>query len=192
MRILGRFIVVLAAAFGGVAASQFPEFAQQYRQRLGGALEELTRIVAVFDADAARNRLTREEAVQTYVDAPDDFLRDQGASVRGTLSRQERLEEQKSRLESAPPVMRPVVVLSHPDERVMRGAWQDYEPAVPITPAGFIWAAIGFFVAGGLVSLIRQLAGIARKRRQKRAATDLGPPRPLEGGREGPMGASAL
>jgi hypothetical protein len=192
MRMLGRLIVVLAAALGGLTASQFPEFAQQYRQRLGGALEELTRIVAAFDADAARNRLTREEAVRTYANASDDFLRDQGVTVRGTLSRRERLEEQKARLESAPPVMRPVVVLSHPDERVMRGAWQDYEPAVPVTSAGFVWAAIGFFLAGGVVSLIRQLAGIARKRRHKRAATYLEPPRPLEDGRDGPMGAGAL
>ena len=58
MRLLGRLIVIVAAALGGVGASQLPEFAQQYRQRLGGALEELTRIVAEFDASAARSQLT--------------------------------------------------------------------------------------------------------------------------------------
>ena len=30
----------------GALASQLPEFAQQYRQRLGGAIDELQRIVA--------------------------------------------------------------------------------------------------------------------------------------------------
>jgi hypothetical protein len=169
MRMLGRLIVVLAAALGGLTASQLPEFAQQYRQRLGGALEELSRIVAEFDADAARSQLTREDAVRTYSTSNEEFLRDQGVSVSSTLARQERLAEQKARLESAPPVMRPVVVLSRPDARVMRGAWSDFEPAVPITPAGFIWAAIGFFLAGGLISLLRQLFGIARRRSQARA-----------------------
>ena len=168
MRTLGRLFVVLVAAFGGLTASQLPEFSQQYRQRLGGALEELNRIVAEFDADAHRNRLTREEAVRTYTTSDEPFLRDQAVSVSATLSRQERLAEQRARLESAPPIMRPVVMLSHPDDAVMRGAWTDYEPAVPVTTAGFVWAAVGFFLFGGLVSLIRQLIGIARRRARAR------------------------
>ncbi|MDQ3558614.1 MAG: DUF2937 family protein [Pseudomonadota bacterium] len=168
MRTLGRFVVVLAATFGGLTASQLPEFAQQYRQRLGGALAELNRIVSEFEADAARNRLTRDEAVRTYTTSNETFLRDQGVSVTGTLSRQERLAEQRARLESAPPIMRPVVMLSHTDETVMRGAWTDFEPAVPVTSAGFVWAAIGFFLLGGIVSMLRQLIGIWRRRARTR------------------------
>lgn len=168
MRTFGRLIVVLAAAFGGFTASQLPEFAQQYRQRLGGALAELDRIVAEFEADASRNQLTRDEAVRTYTTSNEGFLRDQGESVAVTLSRQERLSEQRERLESAPPIMRPVVMLSHTDETVMRGAWTDYEPAVPVTSAGFVWAAIGFFLLGGLVSMLRQLIGLWRRRARSR------------------------
>ena len=170
MRALGRLLVVLAAAFGGLTASQLPEFAQQYRQRLGGALQELNRIVAEFDEAAAQNQLTRDEAVRTYTTSNDGFLREQGASVATTLSRQQRLAAQRARLESAPPIMRPVVILSQPDDALMRGAWEDYEPAVPTTPAGLVWAAIGFFLAGGLVSLIRQLIGAWRKRARARRA----------------------
>ena len=47
----------LAAAIGllfALLGMQGPEFTQQYRQRLGGALDELKRAVSVFDADAAR------------------------------------------------------------------------------------------------------------------------------------------
>src|SRR5688572_1167100 len=78
MRALGRLIVVIAAAFGGLVASQFPEFAQQYRQRLGGAVDELLRVVADFDADASRNQLTREAALQTYGRSGEPFLQDRG------------------------------------------------------------------------------------------------------------------
>jgi hypothetical protein len=53
---------------------------------------------------------------------------------------------------------------------VLRGAWTDYEPAVPVNTEGFVWAALGFFLAGGLVSLIRQIGGIIRRRRQHRLA----------------------
>jgi hypothetical protein len=51
----------LALAIGlivGLIGSQGPEFAQQYRQRIGGALDELKHIVAEFDAETARERLT--------------------------------------------------------------------------------------------------------------------------------------
>ncbi|MEM9851772.1 MAG: DUF2937 family protein, partial [Pseudomonadota bacterium] len=40
------------------ATSQFPEFSQQYVQRLGGAVDELRRVAADFDASARAAGLT--------------------------------------------------------------------------------------------------------------------------------------
>ncbi len=57
--ILKRLVFALAL-FLATLASQVPEYAQQYRQRLGGAVDELTRIIAAFDADAARLAISRE------------------------------------------------------------------------------------------------------------------------------------
>ena len=171
MRAIGRFIVVIAAALGALIAAQFPEFSQQYRQRLGGALEELRQFVEDFDADAERNQLTRPAALETYDDAQEPFLRDRGVTARSTLSRYDRLFQQKVRLEAAEPLLRPVVVLNRPDMTVMHGAWADFQPGVPITPAALVWAVIGFFFAGGLVSLIRQVFGSARGRRRQPEAT---------------------
>ena len=54
--------------------------------------------------------------------------------------------------------MRPLVVMSGPDEKVVEGAWADFEPAVPVTTSGLAWAAIGFVVAGGIASVLRRLA----------------------------------
>jgi hypothetical protein len=168
LRWLGRLAVGVAAGLGALTASQLPEFAQQYRQRLGGAVDEMRQIVADFDADAARNQLTRTEALDRYRRVDEPFLREQGGSVAASIQRYETLAEQRARLESAPPLMRPIVILRNPDTRVVRGAWQDYEPALPTTPAGLVWAALGFFLLGGLVSLLRQLGGIARRRRSLR------------------------
>ena len=70
---------------------------------------------------------------------------------------------------------------------MLEGAWADFEPAVPVTASGFVWAAVGFFVLGGLVSLIRQSAGIARKRVRRRrnlgaaALPEPSPRRPHDG-----------
>jgi hypothetical protein len=171
LRLLGRLTVGVAALFGALAASQLPEFAQQYRQRLGGALDEMRQVVRAFEADANRNELTRAEALDRYRKSDQPFLRDQGTTAERTIVRYEDLAEQKARLEAAPPLMRPVVVLSEPDTRVARAAWSDYEPAMPVSAAGFVWAAIGFFLAGGLISLVRQLFGAARKWRRPQLQT---------------------
>ena len=167
MRALGRFIVVIFAAAGALVGSQFPEFAQQYRQRIGGALQELNAIVEDFDRDVAQNNLTRETALERFDETGDPFLRDRRVSMTSTLSRYEHLFEQKVRLEAAPALMRPVVVLSRPDGELVQGAWQDFQPGIPTTPAGFVWAALGFFLLGGVVSLLRQVFGMARRRRSR-------------------------
>jgi hypothetical protein len=165
---IGRFIVGLAALFGALISSQFPEFSAQYRQRLGGALEELRVIVSEFDASATRSGLSRDDALARFDETGEPFLQEQGSSAGTTIRRFENLASQRDRLETASPVMRPVVVLSGPDRRVLEGTWQDYEPAVPVTPSGFVWAALGFFLAGGLVSLIRQVFSAMRRRRAHR------------------------
>ena len=165
MRLLGRLIVVLFAGAGALVFAQFPEFAQQYRQRLGGALTELRDVVADFDRDAARNRLTREQALDTFDTSRDSFLRDRGTSTRTTLGRYDRLLEQRLRMEAAPPLLRPVVVLNRPDETTLAGAWDDFEPGAPLTTAGLVWAAVGFVFAGGAASMLRQIGGAVRRRR---------------------------
>ena len=167
LRWSGRLIVGIAAALGSLFASQFPEFTQQYRQRLGRALQELHDVVADFDVTAAHSNLSRDEAIRRFQQSDVAVVQDQAAHTSRTIIRFEELSAQRSRLDSSPYVMRPVVVLSHPDTRVVRGAWDDYEPAVPVTPAGFIWAAVGFFIAGGFVSFVRQVAGIAWRRRRR-------------------------
>ena len=61
--------IALVAAFVG---SQGPEFAQQYRQRLGGALDEVRRSVVQFDAEAVSQGLTPAEGVRR-LEASGDF-----------------------------------------------------------------------------------------------------------------------
>ena len=50
-------------------------------------------------------------------------FRSRAASTGTTIRRFEHLANQRERLETASPVMRPVVVLSGPDRRVLEGAW---------------------------------------------------------------------
>jgi len=59
-----RRLALAIAVLTGLIGSQGPEFGQQYRQRLGGALDELNRIVSEFDEEARGQDLTRAEALR--------------------------------------------------------------------------------------------------------------------------------
>lgn len=167
---------LLVMALGAALLAQAPEFAQQYRQRLGGALDELRAVTADFERDAARSNLSRGAALGRMNMSTDDFVRDRGLSMSRTVARFERLERQAAALEAAPPLLRPVAVLRQPDGPVLRAAWSAFEPAVPLTAAGLTWGSIGavlfalafwlgrgLFGLAGLVATRPRIRGVSRR-----------------------------
>jgi Protein of unknown function (DUF2937) len=140
-RRLALAIAVLAALIG----SQAPEFAQQYRQRLGGALEELKRIVSEFDAEVQRQNLSRAEALKRLEDNPDPLARERGEDMGKAIERAERLNEQIEAMNSAGPLMRLYVVATNFDPEIAGSTLDNYEPAEPLS--------VGALTAGGLAAL---------------------------------------
>ena len=60
---MGQLVNMCGGAVFLAAASQFPEYSQQYVQRLGGAVDELRLVVADFDKSAAGVGLSRDAAL---------------------------------------------------------------------------------------------------------------------------------
>ena len=58
-----RAITLAGGLAVGAGTSQFPEFSQQYAQRLGGAVDALSEVVADFDTSAVAEGLSRSEAL---------------------------------------------------------------------------------------------------------------------------------
>ena len=136
MGLLSKGVITTSAALGLALFSQAPEFAQQYRQRLGGALEELRTVVSDFDRDADASSMTREQALEQMQAAGERFTRDRGASMARTVERYDTLSGQQMAMETAQPIARPLLVLRNPDPRVIEGAWGIYEPALPLNLPG--------------------------------------------------------
>ncbi len=103
---LARRLALAIAVLAGLIGSQEPEFAQQYRQRLGGALEELNRIVSEFDSEVQRRNLSRAEGLKRLEDNSDPLARERGADMAKAINRSERLEGQIQAMNSAGPLMR--------------------------------------------------------------------------------------
>lgn len=167
MGIVSKTISLITAAAGLAAVSQAPEFAQQYRQRIGGAVEELKIIVSDFDKDAAASGLTRDEALNQLQQSKEQFSRDRGKSMSGTVSRFDHLSSQQNQLETAHALMRPLFVLTSPDRRIVSDAWEIFEPAVPLTVAGAVYGGLGGLLGFGFARV-----GISSVRRMRRNKSD--------------------
>ena len=157
---IGRTIVLAGGLAGAASLSQFPEFSQQYTQRLGGAVDELSRVVADFDADAAEVGLSREAALVDLAQGGQMGAQRADTMV-GTIERHRRLSEDLVAIRSVGPFTRAAQAGRFTDTEIAKAAWADYKPALPLTFEGGVFAAFGFAVFGlffsVLVSALRRL-----------------------------------
>jgi hypothetical protein len=163
---MARLLIVIVMIVSGTATSQLPEFSQQYRQRLGGAIDALEDILADFNRDAERHGLTSAEAIARQKQSTDPFVRSRGDSMLNAEIRLSRLKQQQAELQSAGPMERLVVFVRGVDPQLAQATAEDFEPAVPVTVAGLGSAGVG--ALAGLV-LMRLLVGLARLGRRRRS-----------------------
>ena len=160
----------MVAGIGGLALavvlSQFPEYAQQYTQRLGGAVDELRVITEDFDRAAAAGGLDRAAALGRYEASNDDFLAGRGASMTATFQRYEDLSATLARIEGASAIERLQSLPAYLDTDIGRRTLESYRPAIPVTMEGILYAG-GGFILGYLVlsGLWRFLALPFRRKR---------------------------
>lgn len=154
---IGKALVLAGGLAGAGAVSQFPEFSQQYVQRLGGAVDALAGVVADFDVSAAAVGLTREEALAEMRGT--DFVERRRADMAATIARHDRLAADLAALRSATPWGRAAEPLRFSDNEIMAATWADFRPAVPISRDGLTFAALGLLLgmvlAHGLLTLLR-------------------------------------
>lgn len=161
-----RIVAFLGGLSGAVGLSQFPEFSQQYLQRLAGSVDELRGFVLEFDQSASKAGITREDALAEI--SGSTFLNQHQEDTAGKIERYEQLNANYVALKEAEPLQRLSQVYRFTDTDLARRTWDDFRPAVPVTLDGFICAAIGFVAVWLVFRLI--FAGIGRLFRRRRAA----------------------
>ncbi len=167
MSLRSKGVTVVSALAGLAMFSQSPEFAQQYKQRLGGALEELRTVISDFDEDAKASEMNREEALQSMQTSEEQFSNDRALSVSRSIQRFENLGHQKFLMDAAHQLTRPLFVLQNPDPKLLKGAWADFEPAVPLNSAGGVYGGVG-----ALFFALLARFGIGRWRKRRQAKRD--------------------
>lgn len=153
---IGRILALAIGLFSALSASQLPEFGQQYRQRLGGAIDELRRVSNRFDEDAKAAGLTHEEAIKRLVADADLFVRRRGDAEIEIEARLDRLERQRDDFAKAGSFERLLVLIRDADPGLSRATYLDFEPAWPATNEGLASAGAGFVAGwGGILFLSR-------------------------------------
>ncbi len=158
-----RRLALFFALLVGFAMTQLPEYAEQYRQRLGGAIDELSAVIARFDSDSQQQGLTEQGGIDRLRANTDPFVRGRGTQMQDIVARLQGLLETQKDMDSAGPLGRLTTLATHYDPAVANRAIQSFQPAVPASGEAFVLGAIGFVVGGGLVHLI------ARPFRRRRA-----------------------
>lgn len=144
-----RLFPLLAGLLGGAGLSQAPEFAQQYTQRLGGAVDELRRMAAGFDADAAGLGLTRTEAL-AQLQTGGDMAAAQAARMQGAFDRLARLAADLERFQEARGLEWLLSAHRLSDPEIAEAAWAVFKPALPLTGEGLVCAALGLCLGYGV------------------------------------------
>lgn len=140
---IGRILSGAVLVAGAVLFSQMPEFAQQYRQRIGGAVDELRLFVSRFDDDARSQNLTRAQAMTRHLASADELFRRRGLAMQDTMDRLERLDIQQRALTDPSAFVRLVNFVVYADRDLVRSTMNVYEPALPVTTEGGIMAMLG-------------------------------------------------
>ena len=140
--LLDRALCVL----GAVLFSQFPEFMQQYLQRLGGHLDEARRQLQQFQDTAAQSGLTLDRFIaQTAANAEPAVAKLSGVMT-GTVDRVADLAAAQAALQNATIWSRPFVFVARLDLPIARATWGIFRPAVPTTIEGLVYALAGMLV----------------------------------------------
>ena len=162
-----RTLSVIGGIGLGVVLSQFPEYAQQYTQRLGGAVDELRIITAEFDSAAAAAGLTRDQAIGRYTATQDNFVAGRGQSMAYTFNRYELLSATLAEIEGQNAWERFQSLPRYFDTDIGGRTLDNFQPAVPVTMEGFAYAGAGFLIGYLLTSGLVRFAMLPFRRRPR-------------------------
>lgn len=141
--ILDRIILVI----GVVAAGCIPSFIAQYRQRVGGRLDQVLQDMAPFQAIANQfHHGSLQELIKYHLASADPTFHDEGAALQGMVEAAERLRQALQALDTDL-FHQLVYMITGTDPLIARATWEIFSPSFNLTPESVVFAlVIGFAI----------------------------------------------
>lgn len=136
--ILDRIILVI----GVVAAGCIPSFIAQYRQRVGGRLDQVLQDIAPFQAIANQfHHGSLQELINYHLASADQTFHDEGAALQGMVDSAEQLRQALLAL-NTDLFHQLVYMLAKADPLIARATWEIFSPAFNLTPQSVVFALV--------------------------------------------------
>lgn len=139
----------LFAVIGAVSAAQFPQFVQQYLQRLAGHAAEAQRLLNRYKQAAEDAGMEFEVYVQRFRNDPDAVVAEHGNIMTEVSERASYLQQAVEALQSSHALNRPFVFMNYLDTEIVWEALLIFQPGIPTTAEGALYALTG--IALGLL-----------------------------------------
>lgn len=143
--ILDRIVLVA----GIVAAGCIPSFIAQYRQRVGGRLDQVIQDLAPFQEIANQfHHGSLQELIQHHLASPDSTFHNEGAAIQAMVNSAEQLRRALEAL-NTDLFHQLVYLIAKIDPLIARATWEAFLPSFNLTAESIIFA----FIVGVIVWL---------------------------------------
>ncbi len=135
--LLDRIVLLVGTLVGGCV----PGFITQYRQRVGGRLDQVTIDIAPFQQVANRfHGGDLNKLIEHHLASPDPSFHAEGEAIQGMVNSLVRLREMMESLAGS--IWSQIGYLArHYDKSIGAATWQDYLPSFNLDPASLMVAA---------------------------------------------------
>jgi hypothetical protein len=136
--IFDRIVLVL----GIVAAGCIPSFIAQYRQRVGGRLDQVIQDLAPFQDIANQfHHGSLQELIQHHLASPDSTFHNEGAAIHAMVNSAEQLKHTLEAL-NTDLYHQLIYLASKIDPLIARATWDTFAPSFNLTVESVIFAVI--------------------------------------------------
>ena len=144
---LDRIVLVT----GCVLAGCVPSFISQYRQRLGGQLDQVLADISAFQQIADKyHQGSLQELIQHHLNSNDATFFEEGTAVQKMLSTAEQLRQAAHALNADLYHQVAYLLTGGLDQNIAKAAWITYTPSFVLSNEGIIFS----LVAGILIWLV--------------------------------------
>lgn len=143
-----RDIFLIGFALAGLfAASQIPGYVQEYEQRLGGARDEVARLLVEFSAIAKRSGKDLDAYAALLVANDDPSISATGDEIMSLSAREATMAAHADALATSSRYMKPVLLIQSGDREIMGATWKAYRHTLTLDPEfGAIGLGVGWFI----------------------------------------------
>ncbi len=136
--ILDRIVLVAAV----IAAGCIPSFISQYRQRIGGMLDQVLQDLAPFQLIANKNHHgSLQELIQHHMDSSDSTFYNEGAAIRAMVESAEQLRNTFQALDTD--LFHQISYLAAKiDPLIARATWDVFSPSFDLTVQSIVFGSI--------------------------------------------------